>query len=861
MDLTSKCSVCTRNVQQVGAHIKCINCKHLNHLNCVRLTCDEAANARNWYCPKCVQSILPFNHHNDDMEFRQSIIEINLNGTHRQFAMDSSRFDPFILNESHHVPLYDIDPDIQFHLDTQHMENTNCDYYCEDTFNAYTSAVTEDHLNTFSLLHFDIRSLPTHFDDFTDYLELLTHKFTVIGLTETWLKHHNFDLFELKHYNSFHKYREKQSGGGVTFYIQEDIKFTIRDDLGEFDEELEMIFIEIEKSQIGTDRNVILGLMYRIPGTSAANFNDKLNISLQKISLENKICQLMGDLNLDLLKQDRHHDTSAFIDIIYSNGFVPVITKPTRITEHSQTLIDHIYTNTDLTTPNYKHRQGILRTDISDHYPVFYLMLKPNSSKNDNENYYIAREINPTNIAQFCAAIEEIDWQCVTTESDSQAAFTIFHEQLMNKYNASFPKKRYKKSYHNRKPWLSSTLKECIKRKNKLYISAKRNRISNEIYKNYKNRLSHLLKVSEKQYYQESLEKHRSNMRKTWEIIKMVINKNKNKTTNSEFLVNNRLTTDKTKVANGFNKYFVNVGATLAKAIAKPNVSPMHYIQQTVMETFYINPATENEIAKIFSNFKDSASGWDNLSPAIIKTIKQHIKQPITHICNLSFANGYFPCEMKLAKVIPIFKNGDKHLFQNYRPVSVLPCLSKIFERLMYNRLVTFIEKHQLINDLQFGFRKDRSAYMALIEAVDIVTNALDRGETVVGVSLDLSKAFDTVNHMILIEKCDKYGIRGVAKEWLISYLNGRKHHITESNQIKKRYHTACPKGLYWDHSFFSSISMIWPQFQRNTGLYYLQTIQIYSLSTKTNKLNKLILEENWKKYKLGWTAMNYLWT
>ena len=104
-----------------------------------------------------------------------------------------------------------------------------------------------------------------------------------------------------------------------------------------------------------------------------ANFNDKLNISLQKISLENKICQLMGDLNLDLLKQDRHHDTSAFIDIIYSNGFVPVITKPTRITEHSQTLIDHIYTNTDLTTPNYKHKQGILRNRYIRPLPGFLL--------------------------------------------------------------------------------------------------------------------------------------------------------------------------------------------------------------------------------------------------------------------------------------------------------------------------------------------------------------------------------------------------------------------------------------------------------------------------------------------------------
>ena len=183
------------------------------------------------------------------------------------------------------------------------------------------------------------------------------------------------------------------------------------------------------------------------------------------------------------------------------------------------------------------------------------------------------------------------------------------------------------------------------------------------------------------------------------------------------------------------------------------------------MKTFHNNPAAENEIAKIISNFNDSASGLDNLSPAIIKTIKQHIKQPITHICTLSFANGYFPGEMKLAKVITIFENGAKHLFQNYRPVSVRSCLSKIFERLMYYRLVTFNEKNKQINDLQFGFRKNRSAYTAVIEAVDTVTNALDRGETVVGVSLDLSRAFDTVNHMILMEKCDKYEIGGVAKE------------------------------------------------------------------------------------------------
>ena len=150
---------------------------------------------------------LLLNHHNDDMEFHQAIIEINLNGTYRQFAMDSSRFEPLTLNESHHVPLCDIDPDIQFHLDTQHMKIEMWLLLRRHT--AYTSAVKEDHLNTFSLLRFNTKSLPKHFDDFRDYLELLTHKCTIIGLTETWLKPHDIDLFELKHYSSINIEKSK----------------------------------------------------------------------------------------------------------------------------------------------------------------------------------------------------------------------------------------------------------------------------------------------------------------------------------------------------------------------------------------------------------------------------------------------------------------------------------------------------------------------------------------------------------------------------------------------------------------------------------------------------------------------------
>ena len=177
----------------------------------------------------------------------------------------------------------------------------------------------------------------------------------------------------------------------------------------------------------------------------------------------------------------------------------------------------------------------------------------------------------------------------------------------------------------------------------------------------------------------------------------------------------------------------------------------------------------------------------------------------------------------------------------------------------MYNRLVTFIEKHKLVNDLQFGFRKDRSAYMALIEAVDIVTNALDRGGTVLCVSLDLSKAFDTVNHMILMEKCDKYGIRGVAKEGLISYLNGRKQCVSY-NGIKSKKEMisyGIPQGsILGPLLFLIFINDLTAVSNESRPILFANDTNIFFVYK--NKLNRLIIEKNWKKIQT-WMNCNEL--
>ena len=197
-------------------------------------------------------------------------------------------------------------------------------------------------------------------------------------------------------------------------------------------------------------------------------------------------------------------------------------------------------------------------------------------------------------------------------------------------------------------------------------------------------------------------------------------------------------------------------------------------------------PVTEEETSKIIASFKDNSAGWDELKPVIMKNIKHCIAKPLTHMCNLSFKTGVFPQQMKIANVVPIYKSGDEDMFSYYRPVSVLLVFSKLIERLMYNRLIMFVTNDDLLYKYQFGFQRGKSTYMALILLVDKITEALDKGECVVGIFLDSSKAFGTVNlnHDMLLQKLSLYGIQDMALTWFKDYLRNRTQYV-DYNSIK----------------------------------------------------------------------------
>ena len=186
-----------------------------------------------------------------------------------------------------------------------------------------------------------------------------------------------------------------------------------------------------------------------------------------------------------------------------------------------------------------------------------------------------------------------------------------------------------------------------------------------------------------------------------------------------------------------------------------------------------MNPVTEVEISQLLAKVKPkNSNGHDELDMCLIKKLIPYLLCiSNAHIFNLSLLNGVFPDSMKLARVIPLFKSGNTKEFSNYRPISLLLQFSKILEKMYHSRLMAFIDSNQILYKSQYGFRKQMSTSLAIIELVEEITNSFDNHEATVGVFIDLKKAFDTVDHSILVEKLYHYGIRGTANTWICSYL------------------------------------------------------------------------------------------
>ena len=241
-------------------------------------------------------------------------------------------------------------------------------------------------------------------------------------------------------------------------------------------------------------------------------------------------------------------------------------------------------------------------------------------------------------------------------------------------------------------------VRSCIK-KEKLYKHQTRSPTDNNIlaYKNFRNRLNKLIRIAQKSHYADKFEAYKHNSRQTWHTIKQILNKNDTIPITESFSNGNEVFMDKYAIVEKFNEYFVNVGPTLANKIPIVPDTCMKYLSGTYKNSFYLDPTFADEIIRVVMIMQPKTSaGYDNISMKTIKSVITYIAEPLSKIINKSFSTGLVPDQLKIAKVCPIFKNGDRSQYNNYRAISVLPTFSKIVEKLICNRLVSYLSKNAI---------------------------------------------------------------------------------------------------------------------------------------------------------------------
>ena len=324
-------------------------------------------------------------------------------------------------------------------------------------------------------------------------------------------------------------------------------------------------------------------------------------------------------------------------------------------------------------------------------------------------------------------------------DSNPQDNYELFHRLLQNAKDKHLPKKRvrYDKKKHKSSKWMTNGILKSINTKDRMYKKLLRAKISNSEsyatlkaeFKAYQSSLRRSIKEAKRPYYNKVFNMYKNDIKQTWAIIKDTLQNKARGELPNKYLLNDRTLTNMDEIANEFNKYFINIGRLLSEEITSGHSSD-EYLNDKTELVFNFTPVTEDYIANVISNLKNKSSyGYDNISNKLIKLAKGVLTQPLTLISNQILRTGIFPKELKISRVKPLFKSGDPLQFNNYRPVSLLPSLSKIFEHVIFDQIMCYLTENNLLSSEQFGFRPGHSTELAALRMVDHIIKQMDNGK------------------------------------------------------------------------------------------------------------------------------------
>ena len=388
------------------------------------------------------------------------------------------------------------------------------------------------------------------------------------------------------------------------------------------------------------------------------------------------------------------------------------------------------------------------------------------------------------NIERFRVALSGLSWRPVTELSDTNLAFETFSYMFFELFNTYLPELK-KKVNKNKVPLNSFMTPGLMKsRKHKLYLAkAARNGdlVADEKFKNYRNLYNKLIKLSKKMFYEEKINKCKHNKKALFDILYEATGLKSETSENIEKIeIDSKIIYEQESIASNFNTFFSSIGRVTTDQISDSEISHKSYLPPPNPNSMFINPTLAAEVENAIKELPNKRStDLNDISTYLLKKISAEISVPLSHIFNLSLESGIFPELMKTTKTIPIYKRPDKKpssklKMTNYRPISLINGFSKVFEKIVSEKVLNFLIMNKFFYKNQFGFLKNRSTEQLQIKMLNYIIEAFNNNEYVMGIFLDIRKAFDCINHSKLLDKLENLGIRGRVLEWFKDYLSNR---------------------------------------------------------------------------------------
>ena len=615
----------------------------------------------------------------------------------------------------------------------------------------------------------------------------------VLGISETWLEDinptHNIDIagynFERLD-RTWVKPDGDDKGGGVGIYIRNDFSYSVDNykHLNVSSNDIEMMWTEIVRNG---KKNVVVINLYRPPDGNKALFIEAFNSKLSVAKLRRKDVIIMGDFNFDYLNQTKV-STKLMKICINLQGMRQIIDVPTRSTEESETCIDWVITNT------MKKNCSVVRNwNISDHVLVGITLM---------DQYFVheriqfeGRTYRKYDAEIFKVCIQNADWGPYDDCANVTQRWDFILKLLSKELDKMCPMKVFKVN-KARSPWVSDHILELIHDKDLALTKAKKSKSPGdwEIAKRLRNSTNKSIRKAKSKFIRDALEENKKDSKKFWKIINGILRGEK---TNVNFNLRDKI--NDTPVECGdtpdfINDYFINIGPKLAQGYDEV----WSYDGETVPMSIGDIVTNEVEVIKLIKEIDiGKSSSIDGISARALKDCLSSIPDKIVTLFNCSLVEVGVPQPWKLGTVIPLQKEGDKTDVANLRPVTLLPVIGKLLEKIVNNRLMNYLETNELLDKNQGGFRSGHSTIDTVAYFTDSIYKGLNNREYTLSTLIDLKKAFDTVNHSILINKLEKLGVGGNLLKWIQDYLTNRKQRTFANGSTSREGDVLCgvPQG------------------------------------------------------------------